>query len=164
MHLLAGTSSARYALVRRLVDMDLVTQATVVLGPGDPEWHWISPRTPHVAGDGLWLRVLDVPAALMARGYGADANVIVGVHDRLFPDNAGAWRVDISDGRASLERTRESPHVELEISDLGACLLGHHNVAGAVQAGRVVEHRPGAARALWRALRSDVAPTSAMGL
>ncbi len=47
------------------------------------------------------LRLLDVPAALEARGYPAiDAEATFAVDDAMYPDNAGAWHVSVSGGRA----------------------------------------------------------------
>ena len=43
--------------------------------------------------DALWLRVVDVPAALAARRYAADVDLVVEVTDELIPANAGRWRL-----------------------------------------------------------------------
>lgn len=47
-------------------------------------------------------RLLDVPAALEARGYNpaVDATVSIGVTDPLFEQNRGPWRIEVSDGQA----------------------------------------------------------------
>ena len=46
---------------------------------------------------------------------------------------------------------------------LGAAYLGGANLLNATRAGLVTEQRAGTARELWRALRSDVTPTAAVG-
>jgi predicted acetyltransferase len=57
--------------------------------------------------DGLWLRLLDVDAALAARSYRPGRVTIEVAGDPLFPDNVGTWR--ISDGRARRARTGAAP-------------------------------------------------------
>ena len=49
------------------------------------------------------------------------------------------------------------------VEALGAAYLGGANLLGLARAGLVTEQRPGAARELWHALRSDVAPSAAVG-
>lgn len=53
----------------------------------------------------LMLRLLDVPAAVTARGYrtGVEAEVSVAVSDPLFPENRGPWRIVVSGGKAVVE-------------------------------------------------------------
>ena len=60
-------------------------------------------------GDQWMIRVLDVPAALEARGWPAafSAEIHLEVEDELFPDNAGRWLVQIADGRAKASRDGE---------------------------------------------------------
>ncbi len=45
------------------------------------------------ASDGLWIRVLDVPAALAARRYAAPVDVVIEVTDADLPANAGRFRL-----------------------------------------------------------------------
>jgi hypothetical protein len=40
-----------------------------------------------------WLRIVDVPAALAARGYGAADPIVVEIRDRLLPANSGRYRI-----------------------------------------------------------------------
>ena len=56
-------------------------------------------------GDGLWVRLVDVGAALSARAYGGDGPVVLEVEDSFLPENAGRWR--IAGGTA--ERTEDEP-------------------------------------------------------
>jgi predicted acetyltransferase len=55
----------------------------------------------------VWmLRILDVPAAMAARGWapGVAAEVHLDVSDDLFPENAGRWVLCVADGAATCER------------------------------------------------------------
>lgn len=71
--------------------------------------------------DALWLRLVDVPAALAARRWptGAVATVEV-VSDPLVPGNAGAWTV--ADGE--VRRARRRPDVRLTAQALASAYLG----------------------------------------
>jgi predicted acetyltransferase len=52
------------------------------------------------------LRILDVPAAIAARGFppGVTAELHLDVADDLFEENRGRWLVRVADGRAAAER------------------------------------------------------------
>ena len=43
--------------------------------------------------DNLWVRLVDVPAALRARTYARDLDIVLDVRDDLLPDNAGRYRL-----------------------------------------------------------------------
>jgi predicted acetyltransferase len=86
------------------------------------------------------------------------------VVDHWAPWNEGRWRLHAdAAGCAEVERTDAEADLRLPIEALGAAYLGAGNVHALARAGLVAEHRPGAARDLWRALRTDVAPTGAVG-
>jgi predicted acetyltransferase len=95
--------------------------------------------------DGLWLRLVDVPAALSARGYAADGRVTLEVRaDPVFPDNEGTWTVDGGDAR----RTTRRPDVRLDVQSLAAAYLGGFSFLDLARAGRIEEvARGGLARA-----------------
>jgi predicted acetyltransferase len=160
-----GQPAERLALLRRLVDLDLIASTTVSLvGDDDPLWHWVrGPRGADSgdAGDNLWLRLVDLPAAFAARGYSADCDVVLEVTDAVLPDNAGRWHLAVRGGQARLERADGdpdlAPDLALDVAVLGAAWLGSANLAAMTRAGLVSEHRPGAGGELWRALRTDVA-------
>lgn len=94
--------------------------------------------------DGLWVRLLDVQAALAARGFRPGRVTIEVTDDPLFADNVGAWTIE--DGRVRLARRR--PDVRLDVATLGAAFLGGFTLAELAGAGRVEEvARGGIARA-----------------
>ena len=109
------------------------------------------------------MRLVDLPEALATRGYEADGDVVVEVDDTAAPWNAGRWRIRVKDGAAEATRTDDEAELSLPISALGAAYLGGTNLAEMARAGVVSEHRPGAARDLWRAFRTDVGPYAARG-
>ncbi|WP_062076613.1 GNAT family N-acetyltransferase [Demequina globuliformis] len=159
----ALTAAATQRLFTVLCDFDLMTSTGVGgFAPDDP----LILRLKDVRGaklaikDKLWLRVLDVPAALEARAYSADCDVTVAITDEQLPNNAGTWRIRVSEGRASVERADAPADVTLGAQELGAAYLGGTTVAQLHAAALVTEHKDGAARELSRAFASDVTPAS----
>lgn len=157
---------ARLALLRRLVDLDLTTSVVVHgVGTDDPLLHWIgglrATRT-ITSHDNVWIRLVDLPGALGARAYAADADVVLEVADAHRPDNAGRWRLVIRDGAARLERSTRPADLALDVAALGAAYLGSGgNLVAMHRAGLVEERTAGAVTQLWRAMRSDVAAAPA---
>ena len=164
---LSGGPAARLVLMRRVTDLDLSGSVTVSgIGSGDPVLSWVQgPRglSDVKPFDSLWMRLVELPTALAARGYEADCDVVVDVADEAAPWNAGRWRVHVKDGTGEATRTEAEPEVSLPVAALGAAYLGMANLAEMQRAGTVAEHRPGAARDLWRAFRTDVGPSAARG-
>ncbi|MGH3364722.1 MAG: GNAT family N-acetyltransferase [Nocardioidaceae bacterium] len=165
---LVGDPAARLALLRRLVDFDLIGTVKVgCVGVDDPLLQWVGgPRsTSDVATyDSLWVRLVDLPQALQARTWSAPCDVVVEVADDAAPWNEGSWRIRAgTDGEATVERTTVESDVRLGVGALGAAYLGGGNLVTQQRAGLVAERREGAVAELWRAMRTDIAPTAAVG-
>ena len=118
-------------------------------------------------GDGLWLRLVDLPAALAARTYLAAGSLVLEVNDGEIPSNAGRWRLattaprpgDPSGGlQATVVATDAAPDLTLEIADLGATYLGGVRFSDLWRADRIGEHRPGALREADAMFASPVTP------
>jgi predicted acetyltransferase len=74
-------------------------------GPGDPFWWLTAERDATVSRRSMWmLRVVDVPAAIAARGFppAVTASVPLVIRDRQRPANAGHWQLTVADGSAAL--------------------------------------------------------------
>ncbi len=129
---------------RYLLDIDWAARTTARLLPVDHPLWWLlaNPRRmrPRI-GDGLWVRLVDVGAALSARSYAADGAVVFDVTDDFCPWNAGRWR--LARGRA--RRTTAAAQLRLDVSALGAAYLGGFTFSQLVRGGRVEELRRGAA-------------------
>jgi predicted acetyltransferase len=114
--------------------------------------------------DNLWIRLLDVGAALGARGYDADGSVTFAIEaDLMCPDNAGVWRLECTGGSATCTRTTGAPDLTADVQALGSLYLGGNSAALLAAAGRIREHHDGAVASLSRLLRTDPAPFNAVG-
>ena len=110
--------------------------------------------------DGLWTRITDLPTALSLRRYACPVDVVLDVHDELFPDeNAGQWRLRVGRVRFGGLRARgRGPRTCLGITELGAAYLGGTRLGALAAAGRVTQHRTGALAQLSAAMSWDPAP------
>jgi predicted acetyltransferase len=155
--LVAATPAARAALWAFLLDQDLTRTITWALAPPDePLWLMLSdPDAVRVVLErALWVRLVDVPAALAARTYARKPDVVLELSDAFCPWNAGRWR--LVDG--SCERTEAQADLALDTADLGAAYLGGITLSELAAAGRVAELRPGALARASAAFRGEVAP------
>ena len=96
------------------------------------------------AGDGLWLRIVDVERALRERTYAADGTVSFELTDAFLPANAGVWRLDASGGEARVSRSDAEPELRLDVADLASAYLGGFTFAQLASALRVEELAEGA--------------------
>jgi predicted acetyltransferase len=155
--LVADEPAGVAALWRFLVSIDLVATVRALRPPDDP--------LPLMAADpdrvrvtrhegAMWLRLVDVPAALAARAYATDVALTLGVRDERLPENAGSWRLE--SGRCA--RADGPPDLELDVRDLAAAYLGGVAVGTLRAAGLVDERTAGAADRLDAALRTPLAP------
>jgi predicted acetyltransferase len=155
-------AAAARALWGVLLDLDLMTETTPFLVPVDDviTQLLVNPRAarPQIT-DNVWVRLVDVRTALAGRRYAADVDVVLGVTDPRFPDNAGSWRLRAAAfGDASCERTDAEPDLELDVRQLGAVYLGGTSMATLASAGLVVERTPGALASASTAFGWPVAP------
>jgi predicted acetyltransferase len=103
--------------------------------------------------DSLWIRLVEVGAALSGRAYGGDGSIVFEVRDAVCPWNVGRWKLE----GGSAARTDEPADLALEVDALGSAYLGAVSFAQLAGAGRLEELRDGAvARAdalfAWRPL------------
>jgi predicted acetyltransferase len=155
------TSSAAAArdAWRFLFGIDLVAKVNMfAFDPGSPLFLMVSdPRSLQLRlADGLWLRIVDVEAALRARSYTDAEPVVIDVRDELCPWNEGRYRVG-----GDVGRTRGSADLELSVADLASAYLGAFDFHRLAVADRVRELKPGAlerASLLFRTSRPPYCP------
>jgi predicted acetyltransferase len=106
----------------------------------------------------VWLRILDVTAALEARGYHVDGRIAFHLDDPLYPELSGSYDLEVVDGRARCVATTGSVQLHLGMEELSAVVLGGVSTRMLLQARRVVEDEPGAADRFDRLLGGPMAP------
>lgn len=147
----AITPGAHRAIWRYLFDIDLVkTVKAFHLAAPNPLQHLLA--EPRALGfrlaDGLWARLVDLPAALEARRYATADVLVVEVSDGFCPRNEGRWRIATDgqpgDAGAKVETTTDTADVVLDTTDLAAAYLGGSRLLDLAAVGRVEERTPGA--------------------
>jgi predicted acetyltransferase len=153
--------AARAALWLRLLDVDLMSRVEAPLLPlDDPLVHLLDDYRATVAklGDGLWLRLVDVPGALAARRYATAVDAVLEVRDDARPGNAGRWRLTGGPDGAACARTTDDPDVALDVRALATTYLGDTSFTALAAAGLAQECRDGAVGALSTAFGWPVVP------
>ncbi len=145
--LIAATPRAARELWRFVFDIDLMHTVSASTQPPDHPLLLLlqEPRRLGLTlSDALWLRIVDLPAALTARSYRGDGAVVFEVRDQFCPWNAGCWRLEVRDGRGRVESVPGDPDLTLDAADLGAVYLGAFMFVDLAQAARTVEVSSGA--------------------
>jgi predicted acetyltransferase len=155
--LVAETPEARAGLWRFLLGLDLVRTLQWRLAPDeDPLVHLAAGNDAidRRVGDGLFVRLLDVEAALSARTYAVAPDLVLEVEDPFWPECGGRYR--LRDGACA--RTDDAADLALGAEALGAIYLGGTPLTALADAGRVRELRPGALIEAETAFRGAVPP------
>lgn len=134
--------SAR-ALWGVLTDMDLTSTIVVdQLALDDPLFSLlVDIRQAQVrVEDNLFLRIVDLPAALIRRTYSTDIDLAVRIIDDLVPANDACWRLATRDGQLEVTRSNDAPAAEMDIRALSAAYLGGRTIEQLADAGQVLVH------------------------
>lgn len=137
--LAAVTPDAYIALWRALLGLDLMATVSIETHPENTLPYLLTdPRLVRHPGrqDGLWLRMLDIPAVLQARSYAADLSVVLDVSDGIL-GGGGRFVFEVRDGRARCAPTDASADVHLDLSVLGSLYLGAHRASSFAAAQRL---------------------------
>jgi predicted acetyltransferase len=157
MEAMGDSPHATRAIWRYLLDMDLVGRVRADLLPADHPLVLLAAeprRLRFTLRDALWVRLVDVGAALSARTYASTGSVVVEVADAFCPWNAGRWRL----GDGGTKRTGDEPDQRCDVTALGSLYLGGFTWAHLAQALRVEESRPGGLARADALFRTDRAP------
>ncbi len=153
----------RLALWQVLLGFDLSIEVDLVHGPLDDPMAWAvtDPRRLRASEltDWLWLRLLDIPAALSPRRWSAAGGVVVEVVDRFRPASGGRFAIEAGDdGEGAVTRTDTPPALVMGTEELAALALGTVSATALARIGRVDEVVPGALATADALFRSDVEP------
>ncbi|WP_432746889.1 GNAT family N-acetyltransferase [Streptomyces sp. JH002] len=149
------------ALLRYLMEIDLMSSVRLANRPvDDPLLHLLSDvrRCALRTRDGMHLRPVEAGAALAARRYATEVDVVLEITDSFCPWNEGRWRLSGGPDGAVCARTADAPDLALSANELGSAYLGGISLTALAGAGRVRELRPGALTAASTAFTSPAAP------
>lgn len=132
---LGTTAVAEREIWRFLFSLDLTSSVSgAIIDPSAPLLHGVEdPRSLRLSiNDGLWLRLIDVDAALRARSWSNGDSVVVEVRDDFCHWNAGRYRLGADAGR-----TKDAAELALDVSDLASVYLGGVDIHALAAVGRV---------------------------
>jgi predicted acetyltransferase len=101
--------------------------------------------------DNLYVRIVDVQAALAARKYAAGVDLVIEVDDPILTANTGRYRI-VTDGdpegsSAEVTRVTSAPDISMGVLELGSIYLAGVHLTDLHRVRRVCEHTPGAVAA-----------------
>ena len=143
----SNTPAATARLWRHLLDLDLMAKITYWSGAlDDPLLQLLAePRSAAPSWrDGLYVRLVDVGAALSSRALDTEVDVVLDITDARCPWNAGRWRLCGSRDGATCTTTTGAADLRLDVEDLGAAFLGGTSLLSRAASGRVEELSRGA--------------------
>jgi predicted acetyltransferase len=146
-YLFGETPQAYAGIWRYVFGIDLMGTVQARLRPvDDPLLHMAAdPRRISLrVSDGLYLRVIDVPAALAARRYATSGRLVIEVRDPFMGFAEGCFELNADPQGATCERTNAEPDLVMDVRDLGSIYLGGVSARSLAGAGRIRQEREGA--------------------
>ena len=147
--LMATTPQANAALWRFCFDLDLHERTEAIKRPVDDPMPWMLAdprRLQRSTRDGLWVRIVDVRAALELRQYLANDRITLRVKDDFCDWNDAAFELDGSLEGATCRATAASPDITISVNALASAYLGAASFTTLAQAGLAEEQTAGALR------------------
>lgn len=161
---LACAPEACRQLWRWLLEMDLVGRVRAAhVAPDHPLLLLASEpaRLRMRVKDGLFVRLVDVPAALAGRRYAGDGALTLEVEDGFCAWNAGRWRLTVAAGTARVDPAGGAPaDLRLDVAALASAYLGGFTFGDLARAGRAEQLTDGALARASMLFRGERAPYS----
>ena len=142
---------------RYLLDIDLMAHLHAEYVPVDHPLFFLlaeSRRLRYRAADGIWMRLVDVEAALRARSYASSEQLVLEVSDRFCPWNEGSYRIE----EGEVSRAGKGADLRLDVRELASAFMGGFSFAQMARAGLIEELRPGGIACADRLFASSPAP------
>jgi predicted acetyltransferase len=136
----AATPEAHAGLWRYLTSIDLFPRVSYWNTPVDDALRWqvASPRLVQQSlKDALWVKLLDVPAALSMRRYASAGTLTVSVKDAFIPELSGTYQLSATPDTSRCIRTEGAGQIEMDAATLGMLYLGGRSVEVLARAGLV---------------------------
>lgn len=146
--LFAASDEAERDLWTYLTGLDVVDEIVLPNRPADEPIRWRLPDARTLVltqqSDFLWLRLLDVPAALSARRYAVAGDIVLEVLDSTAVSVAGRYRLHADGTEVTCAPTTDAPALTVTQAALASAYLGHGPLRPRVATGEVIEHLAGA--------------------
>ncbi|MCC6237021.1 MAG: GNAT family N-acetyltransferase [Dehalococcoidia bacterium] len=155
---ISATDAAHAGLWKFLLDLDLSKTITAQHRPLDDALPLMLADTRRLRRrrrDAIWLRLVDLVAALEGRTYAAEGALTLEVRDDFCGWNPAVVRLEASADGARAHPSSASPDLVLSTSSLAAAYLGGTRLSDLARAGRVEERRAGALREADRLFATD---------
>lgn len=150
-------TSATAGVWRYLFDVDLMAHIHAEYIPIDHPLFFLLAeprRLRYRAADGIWLRLVDVEAALRARSYASSEQLVLEVVDSFCPWNDDCYRIE----EGEVSRAKDGADLRLEVRELASAFMGGFSFAQLARAGLVEELRPGGIACADRLFATATAP------
>ncbi len=109
--------------------------------------------------DGIWMRVVDAEKALGQRPYGTRGELTLAIAgDTECPWNNGTYLLETDGPSAQVTRTDRNPDLTMSPNELASLIAGYRPATHFLRAGRLEEHREGAALRADAIFRAEHAP------
>lgn len=149
MDLVAASDTAYRNLWAYLSGLDVISEVVLHERAVDEPVRWLlgdgRALRQVLTTDDVWLRLLDVPTALSARGYATPGRVVLQVlDDDLGGYAAGRYLLDAGADGATCVATTASADLQLPQRALATAYLGDHSLRALRVAGEIDELTPGA--------------------
>jgi predicted acetyltransferase len=152
---MGSTPEATREIWRFLLDVDWMESIRAALLPVDHPLFFLLAEPRRMGfrvGDALWVRLVDVAAALAARSYAEGPSLVIEVADGFCPWNEGRYRIPGG------EQTTDAPDLRVDVTTLGSVYLGGFTFAELDRALRVEELTSGAISRADTLFHADRAP------
>jgi len=134
--LVAATAEAYAALWRHVLDVDLIARVSAEMRPVEEPLRFLlaDSRQPKTrVEDGIWLRLVDVAAALKGRRYSVEDRLALRVRDAFCPWNDRQFELVGGPAGAECRSIKGAPDLALDAADLEAdlrAMIDRRNIAG----------------------------------
>jgi predicted acetyltransferase len=149
LEFVTGSDTAYRNLWSYLASLDVIGEVKIHRRAVDEPVRWLltdgRALKQESCGDDTWVRLLDVPAALSARGYATPGRVVLEVvDDDLGGYAAGRFALDADTAGAECAPTSDTPDLRLTQRALASIYLGDHSLRGLLATGGIDELTTGA--------------------
>lgn len=164
--LVTATDAAYAALWRFCLNIDLTGSLEAWNRPVEEPLAWMLAdprrlrRSPY---DAVWLRLVDIPAALSKRAYPFQGRLVFEVHDDFCPWAAGRFKLEAGPEGSECKAVRSKPDIVLGTAELATVYMGGTRLSPLARAGRVEERTTGALARADALFASEIAPWCPQG-